>query len=230
MDPFSAAQMGIGAVSGISSLFGMLGDAAAKRRAEMARQQAITDMGAQLDTQSQNMMQNNARNLSSATGQGGDAVASLGRRLAASMAGAGVYNSSATAGAMAQAQANEGAQLAGLGAQNQYNEQSLLGHNRQYLTGLKMNLANQRYDEASQNYQQSAGGLQSFLGTLGQYHLGQSGAAATQDSLSRSAGGYGNQGNYASGLPNLNIPDPNAGYNFNPKPFQGQGFAPGSQF
>lgn len=166
-------------------------------------------MSRQLDQEYQQLIQRNATSLSAAAGTGGDAVASLGRRLGSSLAGAGVYNSSATAGALAQAQAAQQAQLAGLAATNQYNQQSLLGQNQRYLTGLKLNLANQQYGEASSTLDASRGGLSQFLGTLGQSNLLRSGANQTQNSLPRQYGGYGNPSV-------LSLPQTS---NYNPDPF-----------
>ena len=198
------AQLGLGAVSGISSLAGILGDQAAKRRAEAARQAAINDMSGQLDTDYQNMMQRNQTSLSAAAGQGGDAVASMGRRLGASLAGAGVYNSSATAGALVQAQGQQDANLSNMAQSNFYNENSLLNHNRQYITGMRANLAQNQYDQANSDLSASRGGLSQFLGTLGQYNLGQSGATNLQKSIPAAYGGYGNQGMATALTPETN--------------------------
>lgn len=189
IDPIS---IGLGAISGLTSLSGLLGGNAAQARAQAARQQAITDMSKQLDEEYQNLVQRNQHSLNAATGQGGDAIRALGSNLGAGLAQAGVYNSSATAGALTQATANQGAQLSSLASTNQYNQQSLLGQNQRYLTGLKYNLANDQLSQANSDLSGSRQGLSSFLGSLAQYNLSRSGQNQLQNSLPRSQGGYGN--------------------------------------
>lgn len=207
--PLDPISIGLGAIQGLTSLGGLLGASAERQRAEQARQQAIAQMSQQLDTQYQQMIQRNNTSLAAAAGTGGDAIASLGRRLGSSLAGAGVYNSSATAGALQQAQAAQDASLSNLAAQNTYNQQALLGENQRYLTGLKLGLANSQYDQSLADQSAARGGLSSFLGTLGQYNLSRSGAHNTQNSLPRAYGGYGNPSV-------LSLPQTG---NYNPDPF-----------
>lgn len=188
VDPIS---IGLGAVQGLSGLAGLLGGDAARRRAEAARQAAINELSGELDTDYGNLVQNDRSGLLAATGLGGDAIQSLGRNLGSSLAGAGVYNSSATAGALQQATAATQSNLAGLAGQNYQNEQGLLNANRRYLTGAKLNLANQQYGEAQGQLSGARNGLSSFLGSLGQFNLARSGGNQVQAGLGRQAGGYG---------------------------------------
>ncbi len=154
-------------LNGISSLAGMLGGDDAVTQAKKAQQAAINQYQQSGDQQYQDLVGGQNRNLYSQAGTAGDAIRSLGSRLGSSLAGAGVYNSSATAGALAQGQQNSDAALAELGARYDLNARNLRDQNAQ-------NVANMQYGFAKQNYgqalnQQAAGsqGFQSWLGSLG---------------------------------------------------------------
>ena len=202
VDPLS---IGLGVVNGLTSLSGLLGGNAARKRAQQAREAAIRDMALQLDNDYQDLVSNNRFNLLAATGQGGDAIRALGSNLGASMANAGVYNSSATAGALTQATDNQAARLTGLATENNFNEKSLLNQNRRYLSNLKLNTANDDLGAANQNLANSKQGLMSFLGSLTQYNLSKSGVTNQRNALPQSAGGIGNP----------SVLDPNSGL-YNP--------------
>ena len=101
-------------VGGLSSLFGLLGSSAAQRRAEQAREAALAQLSSLNDAQYQNSLGQASRDTLSAAGMGGDALHALGARLGDSLSGAGVYDSSATAGALVNAQQREQSQLAAL--------------------------------------------------------------------------------------------------------------------
>lgn len=187
-----ALQAILGGLQGLSALGGLLSSSAGKRRAEEARQQAINDLASQLDRDYQDRVANNQRSLLALTGTGGDAVQGLGQRLGSSLAGAGVYNSSATAGALAQSQRDIGANLARLAQEQSQQQLSHYNQNRQQVTNMRLNLANDNYAQSLQQQADARSGLAGFLGTLGQYNLSRSGATQTQSSLPRSHGGYGN--------------------------------------
>lgn len=208
---------------GLSGVVGLVEGLGAEDRAQRARQQAIADMQANLARDYQDLRSRNLQGLRASTGQVGDSISQLGRTLGSSLAGAGVYNSSATAGALAHATQAGDTALSNLGTQNFFNEQDLLNQNQRYLTGLKLNLGNQQYGEAQQQLGGSAQGLSSFLGTLGQFGLAQSGANQQQNGLSRQAGGYGNPSVLAPGA-GMGLPADyglNTGWNFNPNAFRG---------
>lgn len=180
-------------VPGISGVIGLVEGIGAEDRAKRARERALTDLSSHLASQVQQMKERNRYGLNKATGVASDAVHSLGTNLGASLAGAGVYNSSATAGALASATRSADTALADQAGTNYYNEQDLMNQNQRYLSGLQYNLGNQQVGEASQQLGGAASGLSSFLGSLGQFNLARTGANAQQNSLSRPAGGYGNQ-------------------------------------
>lgn len=161
---------------GITSLGGLLSANSAAKRAEQQRQQALLQMTADNNQMYANALNGNNRTLQQAAGVGGDAIASLGRNLGDSLAGAGVYNSSATAGALASAQrgtdtalANQAAQLQ-LGSMQQH-QQGMLDIDR-----LGLGVAGDNVNYARQGLDQARGGLGSFLGTLAQSNLMRSGA------------------------------------------------------
>jgi hypothetical protein len=201
-------------IPGLSSVVGLVEGLGAQDRAKRARARAINDMAQQLDRDYQDLRTHNLQSLRAATGQAGDAIAQLGRNLGSSLAEAGVYNSSATAGALAHAQRSADTALAHQGTQNYLGEQDLLNQNKRYLTGLQYNLGNQQVGEAQNQLGGIAGGLSSFLGSLGQFNLARSGANQTQNGLSRDAGGYGNPSVLTPGAGTLG-----GATNFNPHPF-----------
>lgn len=182
------------AIPGLSGVFGLVEGLGAQDRAKRARERALQDMAVTLDRDYRELQQRNSYGLKQATGQAGDAISALGRNLGSSLAGAGVYNSSATAGTIANAQRSADTSLANQGTQNFYTEQDRLGQNQRFLSGLQYNLGNQQVGEANSQLQGAAGGISQFLGSLGQFNLAQSGAKTGMNGLSRIAGGPGNPG------------------------------------
>lgn len=203
MDPIS---IGLGVISGLSSLGGLLGGEAAKRRAEQARQRALLDYATSIDQAYQNQMQANQHSLYAAAGLGGDAIHAMGARFGDSLAASGVYNSSAVAGALANAQHSQDQSLAGLAFQNTNAAKQAYSEGQRTLSQLRLGQANQQYGEASSQLAGSQQGLSSFLGSLAQYGLARSGANQVQASLSRPAGGYGNMMPLAPGAGMLQSP------------------------
>lgn len=140
MDPWTTGLM---AVNVVGSLLGGLGASAARRRAEEARARALQDYLISGDAGLQALRAANAQGLWQATGQGGDALRALGGRLGSSLAAAGVYNSSATAGALQRAQEAQSASLADLAARNYAQEAQMQAATRQQAMAQQMGWSGQ---------------------------------------------------------------------------------------
>lgn len=84
----------------VSGIFGAFGSNRARKRALEARQRAFTDYARWLSEQEAALQRNNAMALSGYAGGLNDSLEETGRSLGSAMAQAGVYNSSATAGAL----------------------------------------------------------------------------------------------------------------------------------
>lgn len=153
-------------VGGVSSVVGLIQDSQARQRAQERQQQALQAYGQAADQQYQNMLGNNSRTLYGLAGQGATAISNLGANMGSALAGAGVYNSSATAGALAQAQRDEGANIANLAAQNSYNANSFYDQAQQHLAQMRLGQANIDYGNANTELQGSRQGLSGFLGAL----------------------------------------------------------------
>jgi len=171
--PLAAITTGL---SGLGAIEGLLGGNAAVRRAQEAQQAALREMEFNNNQTESQQLGSGLRGVSALTGRLNDALGQQGRGLGSALAGAGVYNSSATAGALSnQAAANNQA----LGAYSS-NLSDMLANlhnqNANQISGLKFNLAGQQLGQAQQQLGGSAGGLTSFLGKLGQFNLAGQGA------------------------------------------------------
>ncbi|MCW3101086.1 MAG: hypothetical protein JWL77_6704 [Chthonomonadaceae bacterium] len=153
-------------VGGVSSVVGLIQDGQARQRALEQQQQALQAYGQAADQQYQNMLGNNSRTLYGLAGQGATAISNLGANLGSALAGAGVYNSSATAGALAQAQRDADANIGNLAAQNSFNANSFYHQAQQNLAQMRLGQANIDYGNANADLQGSRQGLGSFLGAL----------------------------------------------------------------
>lgn len=158
---------------------------------------AINQMAQELDRDYQEMVARNHAGLMAATGTGGDALIQSGRNLGSALAAAGVYNSSATAGALAQQQHDLQSNLTDLANRNAYDQSSLLNANRRYVTGMRYNLANQDYGQALNDQSAARNGLASFLGSLSQFNLWKTGAPNARNQ------GVAMNGNQNSVLPSI---------------------------
>jgi hypothetical protein len=116
------------------------------------------------------------RGLYDLTGQLRDNLEQSGRGLGSSLAGAGVYNSSATAGALSNQAAANNQTLGAYSTNLSDMLANLHNQNTNRVNSLKFNLAGQQLGQAQNQLANSAGGLQSFLGSLGQFNLAQKGA------------------------------------------------------
>jgi hypothetical protein len=198
-------------IGGLGSVFGLLGAKQAAAAAQERMRQQLAQMGSQAQQDYQRQYDFNNRSLMGMAGQGGDAIAALGRRLGDSLAGAGVYNSSATAGALTAAQNNEDAQLAALGQNLQNSAAQRLQDEMQHIGGMQYGMNDQLYNNALNQYGQAAGGLSSFLGNLAQNNLARAGANANRTSIPQ-VNGTTNQGANLPGNAGYSSPGVGAGY------------------
>ena len=129
-------------------LYGALDAQRRQRNAAREREALLQRLSAQYDQQLGDLRSNNTRSLYGATGLAGDALQSLGRRLGDAMASAGVYNSSATAGTLAQANMGQQTRLADLARQMHAQELAQNYANQQHLTNLRMGYADRDYYDA----------------------------------------------------------------------------------
>lgn len=164
-------------VGGVSSVVGLIQDSQARQRAQEQQQQALQAYGQAADQQYQNMLGNNSRTLYGLAGQGATAISNLGANLGSALAGAGVYNTSATAGTLEQAQRDADANIANLAAQNRYNANSFYHQAQQNLAQMRLGQANIDYGNANADLQGSRQGMGSFLGALSTSDLLGRGAA-----------------------------------------------------
>jgi hypothetical protein len=185
-------------------LSGLLGGNAARARAEQARQAAINQYATSVDSQFNNQVDANHRNLFSAAGTGADAIASLYGRQVAANAGNGVYNSTADLGYRTQLTNDQAANLANMASQNSYNANLVHDQGNRAVGQMRLGAANEDYQNATNNLNHSRQGFSSFLGSLGQYNLARTGSNQVQNAMPRSVGGYGNPGVLAPGAGGIN--------------------------
>jgi hypothetical protein len=179
---------------GISAIGGLLGAQGAARRAQQQRQALLDTMlreaqGNYLDDQTQNN-----RTLQREAGLGADAVRSLGANLGGALAGAGVYNSSAVAGAMGNAQRSEQSALADLASRLQASALDRKQRALSQVRGIQLGVAGDNVGNTQNDLQTARGGLQSYLGNLVQSNLMRSGANAARTTIPPIVNGTINQG------------------------------------
>lgn len=158
-------------VGGLESVIGLIGDSAARQEALRRQQEAMQAYGQAADAQYQNLLANGQRSLMAAAGQGGTALNNLGANMGSALAGAGVYNSSAVGGALAQAQANTNQAIADLADRNSYNANTFYDRMKQNLAQMQLGQANTDYGYANQDYHNSQAGFGQFLNALASSNL-----------------------------------------------------------
>lgn len=185
-----------GGVAGLIGLFGAADDA---ERARRQREQALSDYSGWLDNQNNVALMNNLRGLYAGQGVANDNALQFARGLGDAMAQAGVWNSTGTSSATSQA-LNQGM------AQAMGNYTNADVARQQMQNQGKMNLSQMRYGMANQDYQNAMGqqnnvmsGLASWLGTMAQNHLAQSGANVNRAAIPQVNGTV----NQAQGLPGV---------------------------
>lgn len=184
MFPLAAVTTGVSALGAIQ---GLLGGNAAAARARKAQEQAIRDMEAENAQYESNQFGAGRRGLYDLTGTLRDNLEQGGRGLGSSLAAAGVYNSSATAGALANEATSNNQTLGAYSTNLSDMLSNLHSRNSNQINSLKFGLASDQLGQAQQQQAGSAGGFASLLGSLGQFNLGQEGA-----DIGRKAGDAGN--------------------------------------
>lgn len=151
---------------------GLLGASAAEHDAQLAQQRAITDFKASGDERRLNILNNGTAGLNTLSGGLGNALTNTGRNLGAALAGAGVYNSTAAAGALAN-QAGQNAAVEGRYSQSLASD--LAGEQANtdsQVAQMQYGLATNNLNFARQQGAGSANGLSQFFGNLGQMNFG----------------------------------------------------------
>jgi hypothetical protein len=125
-------------------------------------------MRAELATELELLRERGQRGLWAATGQVGDAVSALGRRLGSEMAAAGVHNSSAVAGALANASASAQSGLLNYAQGLRESELAQASAGRRWLAGQELGVAASDLESARAEQAAALASFASLLGTLGQ--------------------------------------------------------------
>ncbi len=168
-------------LGGVSALEGIVGMFGANRRAKAAqeyRQRLLNERKAQLDQEYNDLRANNLQALRRSTGLLGDSLMQRAGDVGAAAAAAGVYNSSATAGAVEKMAAENAAQLQSLAAQNYASEQGFQHQAQRELFNQQMADASDNLDMARQQQIGAANSFAAGIGGLSQYLSNQ--AAAKQ--------------------------------------------------
>lgn len=166
----------LGMIGSGLSLFGgiesLISGANAEHTAEVAAQQAITNFDAASNSQYYALLSGGTATLNELSGGLNNALVSGGKSLGAAMAGAGVYNSTATAGAIA----NQAAADAGAEANYSQNLATTLATQKnqsaEQAAQMQYGLATNNLNYARQQYGGAVSGLGSFFGQLGQMNFG----------------------------------------------------------
>lgn len=161
MDPVSIGILGL---QGISAVSGLLGAARARRRAREARAKALSSYMASLDAEVNGMYGSGRRSMYEATGLLGDKLNSTGANLGSAMARAGVYNSSATAGALAEMGASGNASIAKMASEIDAAAKQRRNQGLQWIAGQEIGAA----DADMANANASTGGLLETIAGLAQ--------------------------------------------------------------
>jgi hypothetical protein len=157
---------GLGAVQ---SVIGAFGASARAKKAQDARERALNDYSAQLDREYQDTVSGNLTALRRAGGQLGDELRGYATDVGDASAAAGVYNSSAVAGAVAQQGASNARVLGDVSAQNYASERSLLHSNRRVLNDRRLGYADQDLAQAQADRGAAVQGVAGAIGGLGNY-------------------------------------------------------------
>lgn len=160
MDPMTTGLVAMQVLGGIG---GLLGGAAARKRAIQARERALQEMMRQLAMTEDLQQRANAQRLFQTSGVLGDALQAQGGALGSAMAQGGVYNSSAVAGALQKQARDNAAVLADLAARSAFEIEQLRSKNAQYITSQRLGFAQQDYEDARAR---EAGSVQGIVQAL----------------------------------------------------------------
>lgn len=155
-------------VGGISGLFGA-GDA--ERAAEQAAQQAITQFQQSAANQQSQALAGGQTGLYGLTGTLRDALQRMGGGLGSSLARAGVWNSSAAAGALSNAEGQNAQQVSSYATDLANRISQMKYQSDQQAAQMQLGLANSNLNYARQQSAASEKGIESGLGALGQLGL-----------------------------------------------------------
>jgi hypothetical protein len=169
MFPLSAISTGLGLIGGIE---GLLGGDRKQKEAEEAEQQALVAMQAAGNQEYSDALAGGQRNLYGLTGVLGDALRRTGSNLGAANAAGGVYNSSATAGDLAQQGTANAATIGSYATGLADTLAQIRNSNAQKVAGLQYGLAQNNLNYARQLTAGSAAGLGSAFSQLGQLTMG----------------------------------------------------------
>ena len=155
----------------VGGIFGALSSRKAKKRAEEARRAALERMMVEMARTEEDARRNASAGLMGLAGKLGDSLKAQGGALGSSMAQAGVYNSSAVAGALSN-QANENSSiLRDVALKSSSQLQQLRAQAMSTVYGNEIDFANQQIADAQagmaaygQMIGQGLGGLDAILG------------------------------------------------------------------
>lgn len=202
MDPVT---LGLAAVNLGTGLFGMLSASSARRAAQRRAERALAAAQLAYDRMENAIRVGNERKIGLLGGVLNDRLMDMGRTLGDTMASAGVWNSGATAGALADAASKSAGSLAGYAAELDTNLANIIGQNQANLAAMRIGQANTDLGYAAQ---QEAGAQKNFVtGLLGSLEAF-SPAAQTQQAGQRSvanltASAVPNSRQLFTGLPGL---------------------------
>lgn len=165
MDPVTIGLASIQLLGGIS---GMLGASAAKKRALRARQQAIDNMMRAMADEERIIQQRNAYGLMTQSGYLRDALQAQAGGLGSAMAQAGVWNSSAVAGALQKQARDNASVLADIYNRQMSELEQLRAKNKQFITSQQLGFAAQDYQQALTDEADTFQSIIAGLGALAQ--------------------------------------------------------------
>ena len=164
---------GVGSlVGGISGLFGA-GDA--EKAAEQAAEASITQFQQSAANQQSQALAGGQTGLYGLTGTLRDALGRMGGGLGSGLARAGVWNSSAAAGALSNAEATDSQQVSSYATDLANRISQMKFQADQQASQMQLGLANSNLNYARQQAADSEKGIASGLGALGQFGLSMTG-------------------------------------------------------
>lgn len=162
----------------LGSLKGPLTGASEMRRQQEAEAAAINELKQSGQQEYSDALGSGQRGLYGLRGTLSDALERGGRSLGAAEAGAGVYNSSATAGALANQESSNASALGGYTSRLADLLARIRNSTNQQVAGMKYGMANNNLNYARQQMAGNTGGISSFLANLGQLNMSNQGLNA----------------------------------------------------
>jgi len=169
----------LGALGGVGSLAGgiagLFGAGDAEKAAQQAAEQAITQFEQSAANQQSQALAGGQTGLYGLTGTLRDALQRMGGGLGSSLARAGVWNSSAAAGALSNAQASDAQQVSSYATDLANRISQMKYQADQQAAQMQLGLSNSNLNYARQQAAGSEKGIESGLGALGQFGLSMTG-------------------------------------------------------